>query len=107
MPIIKSSRSIRDVTILILRKALFNPQVSVTFKRVNFLLSLVQDVTSNCISEVLCLALDEFNIKTVQTKQPREKNWQSQDSNLGLLGGMKECFLCATQPPKLGYLRVK
>jgi hypothetical protein len=27
MPIIKSSRSLRDVTILIIRKALFNPQV--------------------------------------------------------------------------------
>ena len=77
-------------------------------RHVNFLLCLVHDVSSNCICGGLCLALDGFDLKTVHKLSTQKKILrQGQDSNLGLLNGMKECFLCATQPPKLTYLRVK
>lgn len=41
MPIIKFARSLRDVTILILRKALFSPQVN--FIKENFTASLLDE----------------------------------------------------------------
>ena len=58
------------------------------------------DITSNCICEIYCLALDWFDLNTVPKLSSKEKkSWLSQDSNPGLLGRKQECFLCATQPP--------
>ena len=59
---------------------------------------LALDATANCICENHSLALDGFDRNTVHQLSSKEKN---QDSNLGLLGGKQECYLCAKQPPKI------
>ena len=42
-----------------------------------------------------------------QTKQENKSQPKlSLDSNLGLLGGKQECYLCATQPPPFNHTNV-
>ena len=65
-----------------------------------FLLFSALDVTTNCIYEIHCVALDRFVLYAVHKLRSKEKkSRRSWDSNLGLQGGKQECFLCATQPP--------
>ena len=56
------------------------------------------DVTANCICEIHSIALDGFDLNTAHklSSYETQAGW---DSNSGLLGGMQECYLCATQPP--------
>ena len=62
-----------------------------------FLMYFILDVTTNCICEVHCLALDGFDRNALQKLGSKEKryhtNWYS---NLGLLGGKQECNAIAT-----------
>ena len=47
-----------------------------------------------------------FSLHRSQTKQKDEKNsCLCRDSNLGLLGGKQECYLCAVQPLFSSFLR--
>ena len=53
------------------------------------------------ICEIHCIALDGFDLYTVHKLSSKEKKSQrSWVSNLGLLGGKQESFLCAMQPSK-------
>ena len=62
------------------------------------------DVTANCISEIACVALDEFDLYTVHKLRSKEKKSRlSQDLNPGLLGGKQECLHCAMQPLNLWF----
>ena len=66
-----------------------------------FLLYLALDVTTYCIREIHCLALDGFDINTIHKLRSKEKNSQEEncqrgrDSDLGLLDVKQECNLCA------------
>ena len=66
-----------------------------------FLLYLALDVTTNCIREIHCLALDGFDINTIHKLSSKEKNsqgeksWRGRDLNPGLLDVKQECNLCA------------
>ena len=61
-----------------------------------FLNYLALDVTAKCICEIHCLALDGFDLNTVhQLSSKEKKSQQCRDSNLELLGGKQEYFLCA------------
>ena len=67
--------------------------------RKTFLKYLSIDITAYCICEIHCIALDEFDLKTVHQLNSKEKKSQlRRDSNPGLLGGKEECCLCTTQP---------
>ena len=59
---------------------------------------LALDVTANGICEIHCIALYGFDLNSVHKLSSKEK---SRDSNPGLLGGKQECYLRATQPPKI------
>ena len=49
------------------------------------------NVTANCICEILCFALDGWDLNTAHKLSSKEKkSWRSRDLNPGLLGGKQE-----------------
>ena len=62
----------------------------------NFFYCWALDVTANCICQIICKALDGFDLNTVHKLSCKEKkSWRSWDLNPGLLVGRQESFLCA------------